>query len=579
MQIQIQNASRIWFIFLPLIVMLLVGQTGCQKSSVSKGSSRNKGIQTSEPDTVQESFIHPDHFMAMVFRPGELKDKQALAAFPWEAITRLPGQKEGNAVFDIDQIESILVLFDGAKMQNLLSMAMIAANGEDVQPMDIVTILEGFNEELVQRSRQWLVNSSEYSKSDVAEELWVHKDKKWAVLLREDEAVCMGPPNALKKIMSNSQASQLAKVIERKGRLSAMAMVVDLSSFASLFETLEETARQFAGNKADVLGIYRKIKLIVANFDINGERIIEGSIEMEDQESANQFAGQLMQSLSEMLSASGSSLAGPGDVQSPIELRSSGLYKNVVSGLKPDDYKIELDETNVRFELNRPDQTDQLLEAISNDISAFARFNRRLEKAKQIAEGLKKYQVEHGRMPPADSVAIDSEKKLPPQFNWRVGILPYIDCQSLYDKFNFDEAWDSPHNLQVASEMPEVFDVGADPGKTTWIVLNGERCGYSNGTPLNPGEIKDRAKNTLMVCEFSESMQRAWTSPGRIDINDQFDFGMIGRSVDKFVLGITCDSRVIAIKRQDKIVEAFVTANGSENINRSMTFPTGASDN
>ena len=41
-----------------------------------------------------------------------------------------------------------------------------------------------------------------------------------------------------------------------------------------------------------------------------------------------------------------------------------------------------------------------------------------------------------------------------PALSWRVALLPYLDQQSLYDRFHLDEPWDSPHNKALIKEMP-----------------------------------------------------------------------------------------------------------------------------
>ena len=44
-----------------------------------------------------------------------------------------------------------------------------------------------------------------------------------------------------------------------------------------------------------------------------------------------------------------------------------------------------------------------------------------------------------------------------PLLSWRVHILPYLEQQELYDQFHLDEPWDSEHNRQLISLMPETY--------------------------------------------------------------------------------------------------------------------------
>ena len=55
--------------------------------------------------------------------------------------------------------------------------------------------------------------------------------------------------------------------------------------------------------------------------------------------------------------------------------------------------------------------------------------------------------------------------------SWRVHILPFIERSDLYERFNLDEPWDSPHNIQLLGEMPSTFEcpnVVLEPGFTVY---------------------------------------------------------------------------------------------------------------
>src|SRR5262249_28782235 len=86
---------------------------------------------------------------------------------------------------------------------------------------------------------------------------------------------------------------------------------------------------------------------------------------------------------------------------------------------------------------------------------------------RQIALGIIQYADQHrGDLPSAAIMSKDGK----PLYSWRVAILPYIEEQELYDQFNLEEAWDSPHNLALLGRMPNIFaarsDVPKEPGMT-----------------------------------------------------------------------------------------------------------------
>lgn len=91
----------------------------------------------------------------------------------------------------------------------------------------------------------------------------------------------------------------------------------------------------------------------------------------------------------------------------------------------------------------------------------------------QLGAAMHKYRDAHSQFPTASSNAAGQSG-----LSWRVHILPFLDQAALYDQFTLDEAWDSPQNLELAAQMPEVFWVsGVEPNKTVYHVFVGE------GTP------------------------------------------------------------------------------------------------
>ena len=72
---------------------------------------------------------------------------------------------------------------------------------------------------------------------------------------------------------------------------------------------------------------------------------------------------------------------------------------------------------------------------------------------KHIGLALLNYNDIFGCFPPAYTT--DANGK--PMHSWRVLILPFIEQQTLYKRYRFDEPWDGPNNSLLAKEMPSVF--------------------------------------------------------------------------------------------------------------------------
>jgi prepilin-type processing-associated H-X9-DG protein len=128
---------------------------------------------------------------------------------------------------------------------------------------------------------------------------------------------------------------------------------------------------------------------------------------------------------------------------------------------------------------------------------------------KQVALAMHNYHDTNGHFPRA-VVGKDGKRLL----SWRVAILPYIEQQELYNKFDLDEPWDSPHNKELIDEMPAIYACPSrvmQPGMTVYRGFVGKGAFFEKDQGTGVANITDGTSNTLMVVEASEAVP--WTSP------------------------------------------------------------------
>ena len=115
---------------------------------------------------------------------------------------------------------------------------------------------------------------------------------------------------------------------------------------------------------------------------------------------------------------------------------------------------------------------------------------------KQIALAMHNYHSANNAFPRAASV--DENGK--PLLSWRVAILPYLGHQELYNKFNLDEPWDSPHNKALLKEMPPVYlcpnRVKPEPFTTTYQVFVGKNAIFEKDQDIGVVDVTDGTSNT-----------------------------------------------------------------------------------
>jgi hypothetical protein len=103
-----------------------------------------------------------------------------------------------------------------------------------------------------------------------------------------------------------------------------------------------------------------------------------------------------------------------------------------------------------------------------------------------------------------------------PLLSWRVQLLPYLGHEELFKKFKPNEPWDSPNNLPLLSEMPEVFKLpgrSAPAHHTYWQRFIGPATCWErySARPDLRRDFKDGTHNTFLIVEAADAVE--WTKP------------------------------------------------------------------
>lgn len=210
---------------------------------------------------------------------------------------------------------------------------------------------------------------------------------------------------------------------------------------------------------------------------------------------------------------------------------------------------------------------------------------------KQIGLALHNYHETYGSFPPAFVLGPDGR----PWHSWRVLILPFLECQPLYEEYRFDEPWDGPNNIKLLSKMPEVFACPSRPrhveanwfaslsfgllacdahpvsvrdGNTSYAAVLGKDCAFRGVEPLTKKEITDGLSNTLFIGESCRT-SIPWTKPEDVDIafhsklDDPKGFSSYHDHGCHFLLG---DGTVRFVNKNihHEVLSAVFTRNGGE---------------
>ncbi|MFN0016955.1 MAG: DUF1559 domain-containing protein [Pirellulaceae bacterium] len=151
---------------------------------------------------------------------------------------------------------------------------------------------------------------------------------------------------------------------------------------------------------------------------------------------------------------------------------------------------------------------------------------RRMQSAnnlKQIGLALHMYHDTYQSLPPA--VVKDKDGK--PLYSGMVCLLPFLEQQPLYERWDKDKAWDSTENLPLSSMNMAVF---MDPsnndttaGRTDYLLVSGKNSILEDapGVRHTFSEVTDGLSNTMIVIEVKGNA--SWAAPNNWDLSKPFD--------------------------------------------------------
>lgn len=157
--------------------------------------------------------------------------------------------------------------------------------------------------------------------------------------------------------------------------------------------------------------------------------------------------------------------------------------------------------------------------------------------------------------------------------SWRVQLLPYLEEDALYKKFDLSGAWDGDTNKKLIDEMPKVFAptrvMKVEKGETFLRGFGGSNA-LTAGI-FQPGQrvtlvgVTDGTSNTIAVIDAGEPV--VWTKPGTDLDPDAKEFPKLGMMIDgDYFFAAMCDGSVRKVKREfdEKTMKAAISRCGGE---------------
>jgi hypothetical protein len=197
-----------------------------------------------------------------------------------------------------------------------------------------------------------------------------------------------------------------------------------------------------------------------------------------------------------------------------------------------------------------------------------------------VTYALLAYHDIYKRLPPA---AV-TDKKGRPLYSWRVLLLPYLEEKGLYQQFQLDEPWDSPHNKKLVEKTPRCYQpfLGGEegPGLTRYQVCVGPGTAFERpGLRLSPQDFPDGLADTLLVVEGGEAVP--WSKPADLAYDPNGPLPSLGGAFDKPVHFLCYEvgrnpgfnaafadgtARFLARDIDERTLRGLITRNGGEKV-------------
>ena len=155
---------------------------------------------------------------------------------------------------------------------------------------------------------------------------------------------------------------------------------------------------------------------------------------------------------------------------------------------------------------------------------------------KQLAIAIHTFHSVYRQFPVGESRVI-KYRNGHPLLSWRVHLLPFIEKGELYKQFKLDEAWDSPDNLKLLEQIPEIYqnqDYKGLGNHTTVLAINGPGAVFNPSEKLHMRDVTDGTSQTVLVINAGPDKAVPWTKPQDLtyqpnailkslgDVNDPF---------------------------------------------------------
>lgn len=533
-------------------------------------------VKTAAPsaNSLDLSFLNEDHFACFCVDVHKVISNSDLADVPWDTLEKQLEKMVGQENSRMSGIDRVWLLLDRE------SFSMMT-NGQQSSPM---VLIMDFKSPLNEKQ----LAEAAAKRTEMAKLINNKKDSTdnaFSVEKIADQRVAFGNRDLIAKLRKGNGSSNLASQLNQMKLDSDIEGVISLAPIRSTLQSIFDMAAQFGGETYSKFArLPEATRRIEFKLSLDAKDMLVTTVYIDDDELTKEITRMASDASTQDSSLFGGGLPfgqGMGGQQSEsmVPETSSGLAQEVGKEIKEENlFSVAGADQKVTFTLQRPSKLKELITASIHDAKRQFEFAERVQNLRSVAAAMQKYQDEYGCFPP-EGIELENADGLPDQFSWRVGILPFLGEQDLYDQFDFKQPWDSVANLEVAKKIPDVFAVQKsdesdeiDSIMTRFHVTGGELGLYKENRIPKLSDISDKKIWTVVIIEGAPDSSVTWTKPGSLPIS-QPTIGQFGIEDEKGILftNAAFDTRILRKDREK--LRAILTPAGGEGLVRKDFLP------
>ena len=296
-----------------------------------------------------------------------------------------------------------------------------------------------------------------------------------------------------------------------------------------------------------IFGIVNAIRSASVAIDLNNKELTNFVINTDNEENAELIASQIngfLRTVKMQASQAANELFAEGSDEAKT-------MSEFVNGLK-----CEVAGASASMSVTKPDGYEKFIASAVEKAREAAKQAEKMNYFRQIGIGLLNAHDAYASFPFPEPMNSSFSKDL----SWRVIVLPFMEENIMYDKFDFKQAWDSETNLPLAKQMPKAYGFGEGGEKTSvcWIKATDKKVRFR--------DIRDGTSNTIMLMENPNKV--AWSKPGDLSIDEAVNLVKNLEDGEKLaVVFYDCSVHTVTNKMDLEKFKALLTLDGGEIVN------------